>query len=72
MAETQTIYRFLTGIDDSSFCHKVTEALSKGWVLHGSPTYAYDAKDGIMKCGQAVTKEVEPFDYSKDVKLGAL
>jgi hypothetical protein len=32
------LYRFLTGPDDASFCHKVTAALNKGWQLHGSPT----------------------------------
>ncbi|HTN63295.1 MAG TPA: DUF1737 domain-containing protein, partial [Devosia sp.] len=30
------IYRFLSGEDDSAFCHKVTKALSEGWQLHGS------------------------------------
>jgi hypothetical protein len=65
-----TIYRLLTGDDSSAFCHKVTDALSKGWVLHGSPTYAYDAANGVMRCAQAVTKEIEG-DYSPDMKLGA-
>lgn len=64
-------YRFLTDDDTSAFCHKVTEALSKGWALHGSPTYAFDAARGVMRCGQAVTKEV-PGTYSLDVKLGQL
>ena len=32
------LYRFLTGPDDSGFCHKVTAALNKGWELHGSPS----------------------------------
>ena len=27
------LYRLLTGDDSSEFCHKVTEALSKGWEL---------------------------------------
>ena len=31
------IYRLLTEDDTSAFCHKVSEALSKGWVLHGDP-----------------------------------
>ncbi|MDA9110187.1 DUF1737 domain-containing protein, partial [bacterium] len=31
------IYRFLTDDDSSQFCHKVTEALSKGWELYGDP-----------------------------------
>ena len=34
------LYRFLSADDTSAFCHKVTEALNKGWALHGSPTYA--------------------------------
>ncbi|MFB0994970.1 MAG: DUF1737 domain-containing protein [Paracoccaceae bacterium] len=42
------IYRFLTEDDTSSFCHIVSEALSKGWALHGGPTYAYDAARGVM------------------------
>ncbi|WP_370213681.1 DUF1737 domain-containing protein, partial [Roseovarius sp.] len=29
------IYRLLTEDDTSKFCHKVTEALSKGWELYG-------------------------------------
>ncbi len=52
------LYRLLTEDDTSAFCHKVSEALTKGWVLHGDPTYAFDAANGVMRCGQAVTKEV--------------
>ena len=63
------LYRFLTADDTSAFCHKVTAALNKGWVLHGSPTYAFDAANGVMRCGQAVTKEV-PGTYIPDMKLG--
>lgn len=61
------LYRFLTGPDDSSFCHKVTAALNKGWQLHGSPTYAFDGK--AMMCGQAVVKEVDGVDYEPGMKL---
>jgi hypothetical protein len=63
------IYRFLSGEDDSSFCHKVTKALSEGWVLHGPPTYAYDANEQKMKCGQAVTRIVADQLYDPDRKL---
>jgi hypothetical protein len=63
------IYRFLSGEDDSSFCHKVTKALSEGWELHGSPTYAYDAAVKKMKAGQAVTKIVPDQPYDPDKKL---
>ena len=64
------LYRFLTGVDDSAFCHKVTTALNKGWALHGSPTYAFDAASGQMRCGQAVVKDVAGKDYEPDMKLG--
>jgi len=64
------LYRFLTGPDDSAFCHKVSLALSKGWQLHGSPSYAFNAYAGVMQCGQAVTKDVEGVDYEPGMKLG--
>ncbi len=64
------LYRFLTEDDTSAFCHKVSDALSKGWVLQGDPTYAFDAAKGVMRCGQAVTKEV-PGTYDPNMKLGA-
>jgi hypothetical protein len=64
-----TIYRFLSGPDDSSFCHKVTKALAEGWKLHGGPVYAFDAASGTMRCGQAVTKETaDAYDPAR--KLG--
>ena len=64
------LYRFLTGPDDSAFCHKVSLALSKGWQLHGSPSYAYDAVTKTMRCGQAVVKEVTGKEYDPGMKLG--
>ncbi|GAB5448625.1 DUF1737 domain-containing protein [Gymnodinialimonas sp.] len=63
------IYRLLTEDDTSAFCHKVSEALSKGWVLHGDPTMAFDAARGVIRCGQAVTKDIDT-PYSPDMKLG--
>jgi hypothetical protein len=63
------LYRFLTGPDDASFCHKVTAALNKGWTLEGSPTYAYNADTKLMMAGQAVIKEVGGKDYDPEMKL---
>lgn len=64
-------YRFLSDDDTSAFCHKVTAALARGWSLHGGPTYAFDADAGVMRCGQAVVKEVDA-DYDPAMKLGEL
>ncbi len=63
------IYRLLTEDDTAAFCHKVSDALSKGWELHGDPTYAFDHANGVMRCGQAVTKEIDG-EYHPDMKLG--
>jgi hypothetical protein len=72
LRKRMTVYRYLTGVDDSSFCHRVTEALSKGWQLYGSPTLTFDPLKGRSICGQAITKEVDDIDYSVDLKLGEL
>lgn len=63
------IFRFLTEDDTSEFCHKVSDALSRGWELYGTPTYAFDQANGVMRCGQAVTKEITT-EYTPDMKLG--
>jgi hypothetical protein len=47
----------------------VTAALNKGWHLHGNPSYAFDAARGVMRCGQAVVKDV-PGTYTPETKLG--
>ena len=64
-----TLYRFITEDDTSQFCHRVSEALSKGWSLQGDPSMAFDAARGVMRCGQAVTKVVDA-EYHPDMKLG--
>jgi hypothetical protein len=63
------LYRLLTEDDTSAFCHKVSAALAQGWDLHGDPVMSFDAARGVMRCGQAVTKEVD-VAYTPDLKLG--
>ncbi len=53
------LYRLLTGGDDAAFCKKVSEALNRGWELHGSPVMAFDSATGRVVCGQAVLKDVQ-------------
>jgi hypothetical protein len=66
------VYRFLTGPDDASFCHRVTEALNKGWSLYGSPSLSYDPDQKRVICGQAIVKEVDGKRYSPEMKLSEL
>lgn len=64
-----TIYRCITDDDTSGFCHRVSEALSRGWRLHGSPSMAFDPLKGVMRMAQAVTKDIQA-EYHPDMKLG--
>jgi hypothetical protein len=65
-------YRYLTGKDDAAFCHRVTEALSRGWQLYGNPTLTYDEKLGEVICGQAITKDIVGKGYDAAVDLAKL
>jgi hypothetical protein len=40
-------YRLLTGIDDSNFCIRVSEALDLGYELYGSPAVTFNGKNVI-------------------------
>ena len=42
------IYRVLTGVDDAAFCHRVSEALAKGYQLYGSPALTYNGTSVIL------------------------
>jgi hypothetical protein len=68
MAKRTTLYRYLTGLDDAAFCHRVSEALSQGWSLYGQPTLTFDAAQGRVICGQAITKDVD-VPYTPALKL---
>lgn len=63
------IYRCITEDDTATFCHRVSEALSRGWALHGGPAMAYDPGKGTMRLAQSVTKRIEA-DYHPEMKLG--
>lgn len=62
------VYRMLTGADDAAFCRKVTEALQKGWELHGSPSMTH-TPEGLVWVGQAVVKEIgDGYDPEKPLR----
>jgi hypothetical protein len=41
-------YKVLTGIDDSAFCARVSEALDNGYELHGAPAATFNGKNVIL------------------------
>ena len=63
------LYRYITGPDDSEFCHRISELLNRGWQLYGSPTLTYNAEQKRVICGQAVIKEIEGAKYSPELDL---
>lgn len=42
------IYRLLTGPDDASFCQKVSDALTLGYKLFGSPAVTHNGQNVIV------------------------
>ncbi len=57
------IYRVLTGPDDARFCHRVSEALALGYVLHGSPSVTFNGETVIV--AQAVLWPDEVIDAKR-------
>lgn len=49
-----SVYRLITGKDDATFCHRISEALALGYVLHGSPAVTYDAQKQCVIAAQAI------------------
>ena len=42
------VYRLLTGVDDASFCERVSAALALGYKLYGSPAATYNGQTVIV------------------------
>jgi hypothetical protein len=41
-------YRLLTGKDDATFCHRVSEALALGYELYGSPAATFNGEHVVV------------------------
>lgn len=48
MDDTKLKYRLLTGVDDRSFCERVSAALADGYALYGSPAATFDGTRVIV------------------------
>ena len=48
VVETLKRYKVLTGIDDSQFCARVSEALDNGYELFGAPAATFNGKNVIL------------------------
>ena len=61
------LYRYITAIDGSKFCMKITKLLNKGWKLYGNPTLTFNGKNNIV--GQVVIKKVKRKKFTNNIKL---
>ncbi len=48
LSDGRPVYRLLTGVDDRSFCEKVSKALLDGYELYGSPSCTFNGKNVIV------------------------
>lgn len=42
------VYRMLTGPDDATFCHRVSDSLAMGYKLYGSPAATFNGERVIV------------------------
>jgi hypothetical protein len=61
------LYRYITGIDDSKFCMKITKLLNKGWKLYGNPTLTFNGNSCIV--GQTIIKKIKNKKLNKNTNL---
>ncbi len=41
-------YRLLTGVDDATFCQRVSDVIEEGYVLYGSPSTTFNGENVIV------------------------
>ena len=54
-------YRFLSGVDDATFCQRVSNVLAEGYILCGNPVMI--TENGNWTVGQAVILSDVTQDY---------
>ena len=47
MSDKKLKYRLITGVDDSSFCQRISSYLEEGYQLYGSPSVTFNGENVI-------------------------
>lgn len=47
MTEKKLKYRLISGVDDSSFCSRISAFLEEGYQLYGSPSITFNGENVI-------------------------
>ena len=64
--DTSKRYKFLSGVDDSAFCQRVSDHLDAGYELYGSPTMV--VKGSVVYVGQAIVRKPRKSSKGKKKK----
>lgn len=52
-------YKLITGKDDATFCHRISELLEQGYELYGSPAVTFNGTDVIAAQAVIYTKPIQ-------------
>lgn len=63
--ENQLRYRLITGIDDASFCQRISKLLDDGYTLYGSPSCTFNGKDMIVAQAVILSSKVNENQANK-------
>lgn len=63
--ENQLRYRLITGIDDASFCQRISKLLDDGYTLYGSPSCTFNGKDVIVAQAVILSSKVNENQANK-------
>ena len=55
-------YRLITGIDNASFCERISQLLEEGYELHGGPAASINPNNGKLYVAQAVVRKEDGED----------
>jgi hypothetical protein len=55
-SQTKLKYRLLTGLDDRSFCERVSKALAEGYELYGSPSITFNGEHCVVAQAIVISK----------------
>lgn len=61
------LYSCMTGLDDKTFCKRISNKLNRGWQFHGGPTLMFNGQTVIA--GQVLVKKVEGEQFTMDAKI---
>ena len=54
MSQAKERYKLITGKDNNDFCERITQLLSEGYELYGSPALSFNGEHMVV--AQAVVK----------------